>query len=155
MQPAGADVLHRAVHLVGDVRQGRDAVGRELQSHPLRGQQFGVLLGQGVLRLGQDAQEVLALQVGQLDPDREAALQLGDQVARLGEVERARRDEQDVVGLDHTELRVDRRAFYERQQVALNALARNFGGCGLAGRPPRVATLQRTHAPWTASELAR
>jgi hypothetical protein len=38
-------------------------------------------------------------QRAQLDADRQAALQLGQQVRRLGDVERARGDEQDVVGL--------------------------------------------------------
>ncbi len=98
MQPAGADVLRRPVHLEGDVGQRFDAVGRELQRHALRRQQLGVLLGQRVLRLGQDAQEVLAFQVGQLDADRESALQLRHQVGRLGEVKRPGGDEQDVVG---------------------------------------------------------
>ena len=66
----------------------------------------------------------------ELDADREAALQLGDQVGRLGQVERARGDEQDVVGLDHAVLGVDRRAFDQRQQVALHALARDVGAAG-------------------------
>ncbi len=71
---------------------------RELQRHSFRGQQFGVLLGQRVLRLGQDAQEILAFQVGQLDADREAALQLRHQVGGLRKVKSPRGDEQDVIG---------------------------------------------------------
>ena len=58
MQPAGADVLVRAVHLEGDVRDRLDAVLGELQLDALGLQQLGVLLGQRVLRLGEDAQEV-------------------------------------------------------------------------------------------------
>ena len=72
--------------------------GREFQLHAFRGQQLRVLLGQRVLRLGQNAQEILALQVGQLDADREAALQFRHQVGRLGQVKRPGGDEQDVVG---------------------------------------------------------
>ena len=64
---------------------------------------------------------------GELDPDRKPALQLRNQVRRLGKVERAARDEQDVVGLDHAVLGGDRRAFDQRQQVALHALARDVG----------------------------
>src|SRR5690606_7889274 len=75
------------------------------------------------LRLGEDADEVVLAQRAQFHPDREAALQLWDQVARLGEVERARRNEEDVVGLDRPVLGRHGRAFHQRQQVALHAFA--------------------------------
>ena len=42
-------------------------------------------------------------------------------------MERARRDEQDVIGPHHAVLGVDRRALDDRQQVALHALARDVG----------------------------
>ena len=45
------------VDLEGDVGQRLDAVGGELQRHAFGGQQAGVLLGQRVLRLGQDVQK--------------------------------------------------------------------------------------------------
>ena len=61
------------------------------------------------------------------------ALQLGQQVRRFRQVERARRDEQDVIGLHRAVLGRDRRAFDQRQQVALDALARHVGaGAALA-----------------------
>ena len=47
----------------------------------------------------------------------------GNQVRRLRDVERAGGDEQDVIGLHHPVLRVDRRAFDDRQDVALHAFA--------------------------------
>jgi hypothetical protein len=68
----------------------------------------------------------------ELDADREAALQFGDQVGRLRQVERAAGDEQDVVGLDHAVLGRHGRAFDQRQQVALHALARHVGAVRLA-----------------------
>ena len=58
VQPAGADVLVRAVDLEGDVRDRLDPVLGEFEFDPLGLQQLGVLLGQGVLRLGEDAEEV-------------------------------------------------------------------------------------------------
>ena len=122
-----------AVDLEGDVGQRFDAVRRERQLHAFGRQQLRVLLGQRVLRLGQDAQEILALQVGQLDADRKTALQFGHQVRRLRQVERPRRDEEDVVGAHRAVARVDRRAFDHRQQIALHALARHIG----AVRPTR------------------
>ena len=67
--------------------------------------------------------EVLLGQRLQLDADRQAALQLGQHVARLGEVERARADEQHVVGLHRAVLGGDGGAFDQRQQVALHAFA--------------------------------
>ena len=84
-------------------------------------------LMQGVLRLGQDADEILLVERGQLDPDRKPALELGDEVGRLGHVEGAGADEEDVVGLDQAVARVDGRAFDDRQQVALDALAADLG----------------------------
>src|SRR4030095_12280534 len=47
-------------------------------------------------------------------------------------VERARGDEQDVVGFNHAVARGDRRALDQRQEVALHALARDVGAGHLA-----------------------
>ena len=85
--------------------------------------QRDVLLDQARFRLGQDAAEILAGQRAQFDADRQAALQFGQQVGRLGDVERARCDEQDMVGLDGAVLGRNRRAFDQRQQIALHAFA--------------------------------
>ena len=52
-----------------------------------------------------------------------AALQLRNQVARLGDVERAGGDEQDVIGAHEAVARVDRGAFHDGQDVALHAFA--------------------------------
>src|SRR2546425_7978399 len=87
------------------------------------GAQRGVLLGEGVLWLRHDPDEVVLGERLQLDPDGEATLQLGDQVRRLGDVERAGRDEEDVVGAHVAVAGLDGRALDDGQQVALHALA--------------------------------
>src|SRR5262245_8054014 len=84
VQPAGADVLRGAVDLERHIRQRLDAVRGECQPDALCRQQLRVLLRQGVLRLGQDAEEVVALQVGQFDADRKSSLKLRHQIGRLG-----------------------------------------------------------------------
>ena len=63
----------------------------------------------------------------QLDADRQAALKLRQEVGGLGDVERARGDEQDVIRLHRPVFGRDRRAFDQRQQVALHAFAGNAG----------------------------
>ena len=79
------------------------------------------------LRLGQDANEIVDRQRIQLDANRKAALQLGNQVRRLGDVKCAGGDEQNVIGAHHAVPRVHRRAFDDRQDVALHAFAADVG----------------------------
>ena len=107
-----ASLAISAIASVGEIQ--RDALG----AHQCR-----VLLDQAGLGLDQDAGEVVAAERLQLDPDRQAALQLGQQVRRLAQVEGAAGDEQDVVGLDRAVLGRDGGALDQRQQVALHALA--------------------------------
>ena len=56
-----------------------------------------------------------------------AALQLGQEVRGLGHVERARRDEEDVVRLHRAVLGLHGGAFHDGKQVSLHALARDVG----------------------------
>ena len=130
VQPARADVLHALVHQRGDARDLGDAVGGEVELRPLGLDERGVLLGERVLRLRHDADEVLLGERLELDANREAPLQLRDQIARLGHVEGAGGDEEDVVGLHHAVLRLHVRAFDDRQEVALHAFARDVGAAG-------------------------
>ena len=127
MQTARADVLHALVHQRGDARDLGDAVGRELELRAFGLDERRVLLRERVLRLRHDAHEVLLGERLELDANRKAALQLGNQIARLGDVERAGGDEEDVIGLHHAVLRLHVRAFDDRQQVALHAFARDVG----------------------------
>ena len=85
------------------------------------------LLDEARLGLGEDAPEIVLGQRRELDADRQAALQLGQEVGRLRDVERARGDEQDVVRLHRAVLRRDGGALDQRQEVALHALARHVG----------------------------
>ena len=59
VQPARADVLHALVHQRGDARDLGDAVRRELELRAVGLDERGVLLGQRVLRLRHDADEIL------------------------------------------------------------------------------------------------
>ncbi|MNV91897.1 hypothetical protein D3C71_1864400 [compost metagenome] len=105
------------------MRQARDAFGHKLQRHAFGGQQGLVLLDQRGVGLREDGLKVLHRQRLQLHTDRETPLQLRNQVAGLGQVESAGRDEQDVVCLDQPVLGGHRGALHQRQQVALHTLA--------------------------------
>ena len=80
-----------------------------------------------ILGLGENADEILLGERLQLHANGKAALQLRNQIAGLGDVERARGDEQNVVGAHHAVARVDRGAFDDRQNVALHAFAADVG----------------------------
>ncbi len=95
-------------------------------------QQLTVLLGERGVRLAEDALEVFRRQRLELHANRQAALQFRHQIARLGQVEGAAGDEQDMVGLDHAQLGVDRAALDQRQKVALHTLAGHVGAAGVA-----------------------
>ena len=110
----------------------RIASGWNSSGIPFGAEQRLVLLHLAGVGGDEDALEVLHRERIELDADREAALQLGDEVRGLGEMERARSDEKDVVGLHHAVARGDRRALDQRQQVALHALARDVGARDLA-----------------------
>ena len=99
------------------------APSREAKLDALGREERRVLLDERALGLGQDAHEVLAAERLELDADREAALQLRNEVRRLRDVERAGGDEEDVVGLHHAVLGVDGRALDDWQDVALHAFA--------------------------------
>ena len=132
MQPPGADVLHALVHLCRDARDFLHAVRGELERRAIRRAQRRVLLGEGILRLRHDAHEIGLGQRRELDANREAALQLRNQVARLGDMECARRDEEDVIGAHVAVTRLYRRTLDDRQEVALDAFAGHVGAGALA-----------------------
>src|SRR6185503_3192189 len=87
------------------------------------GYQRDLLLDQRILRLVQNANEIVLGQVLQLDTNGKSSLKLGHQVAGLGGVERAGGDEQNIVGADDAVARGDRAAFDDGEQIALHALA--------------------------------
>src|SRR5688500_227504 len=99
MQAARADVLGLVIHYRGVARDLADGVVGEGQAYAFRREEGHVLRGEGVLRLAQNSLEVGFGEGLELDADGKAALQFGDQIRRLGDVERTGRYEQDVVGL--------------------------------------------------------
>ena len=107
----------------GHIGDRVDGIVREDEVQAFRRHQRGVLLDEAGFRLRQNAAEVLAGQRLQLDADRQAALQLGQKVGRLGDVECAGRNEKDVVGLHRAVLCGHGRALDQRQQIALHAFA--------------------------------
>jgi hypothetical protein len=93
-----------------------------------------ILLDQTGFGLRQDPPEIILAQRSQLHPDRQTSLQFRQQVGWLGDVKRARRDKQNVIGLHRPVFGCDRGAFDQRQQIALHAFAGNAGShSALAG----------------------
>ncbi len=144
MQPARADILDTGVDLRREVGDRAHGVVAEIEGHVLRGQQRLVLLDQVGLGVGEDAHEVIARKRLQLDADRQAALQLRQQVRGLGQVERARGDEQDMVGLHRAMLGGDRGALDQGQQIALHAFATDIGAAHF-GAPGDLVDLVQEH----------
>src|SRR4051794_18374334 len=101
MQAARADVLAAIVHLIRDLGESTNAARLELELDSLGREQAAVLLGERRRRLGENPDEVVDAERVELDAYREPPLQLRDQVRRLRDAERARRDEQHVIGAYH------------------------------------------------------
>ena len=132
VQPAGADVFRFPVDPVSVFSNGIDAVVGKVQSQAFRFEKGRILFDQGLARFGQDAAEVFNGQRLEFDADREAALEFGNEVARLRYVEGAGGDEQDVVGLDRSVFGIDRSPFDDGQDVALDPFAGDVGTVGAA-----------------------
>ena len=98
-------------------------IRRELERRTLGFDERGILLRQCVLRLGHDAHEIRLSERLELDANRKSSLQLRNEIARLGDVERTGRDEENVVRLHHSVLGLHVGAFDDREEIALNALA--------------------------------
>ena len=134
LEAAGADIFDFAIHLRRDAGDGADAVFGEADIDPLGTDQRAILFGQRCLGVRQDRHEVILGQAFQFDADRQAALQLGEQVAGLGDMERAGRDEQDMVGLHRAVFGGDRGPLDQGQQVALDAFAADAAAAHVADR---------------------
>src|SRR2546425_2234839 len=98
VQAAGADVFGLFVHAGGEAGDGGDRVFGDVELDAFGLQERDVLLDQRILRLGQNANKILFLERLQLNANGKAALKLGDQIGRLGDVKRAGRDEKEVIG---------------------------------------------------------
>ena len=76
-----------------------------------------------------------------------AALQFGNHVAGLGDVERARGDEQNMIGAHEAVACVDGGAFDDRQNVALHALAADVRAVAADSRPAILSISSRKMMP--------
>ena len=95
------------------------------------------------VRMRRKSSRVSALQ---FDADRQPALQFGQQVRGLRNVERARRNEQNMVGLHRAVLGRDGGAFDQRQQIALHALARHVAAHAALARANLVELVEEDDA---------
>src|SRR3546814_10126913 len=125
LEAAGADILDLAVYLGGDAGDGAHAVVGEVHRDALGGDQRRILLGEARVGLLEDADEVLLGERLQLDTDGKAALEFGEKIARLGDMEGSRRDEEDMVGLHRQVFGGDRGAFAKRREMAWVTIADN------------------------------
>ena len=101
MEPSRANILHSRIDLIGDSGNFLDSLIGENQFDLLSFQEGLILHDQGILGLFEDADEILLTERGQFDPYRKPALELGNEVGRLGDVERSGGDEKNMIGLHH------------------------------------------------------
>jgi hypothetical protein len=93
VQAPRADIFRVFVYFRGEAGQGRNRVFGEGQLQAFGIEQRNVLLYQRVLWLGKNTNKVGFGERAEFDANRKAALKLGDQIGRLGRVERTRCDE--------------------------------------------------------------
>ena len=91
-----------------------------------RPEKGGILPCEGIFWLKEYSLEVFRIEGFQLDTKRETALELGNEVARAGYVERPGGYKEDVRGIHNTVLGIHRGPFHDGKNVTLNALARNI-----------------------------
>src|SRR6266852_1066507 len=123
VQAAGANIFGLLVDAGGEFGDGGHGILGDVELHSFRLKQRHVLFDQGVLWLRQNAHKIFFLERLQLHADGQAALQLGDQVRRLADVEGAGGDKQNMVGANHAVAGVHRGAFDDGQNVALHTFA--------------------------------
>ena len=91
VQAASADIFHRPIDLDRQIGKRVNGVVGELRS--ARSPTGPILLDQTGFGLAQNAPEIVSRQGFQLDPIGQSALQFGQQIAGLGDMESARGDE--------------------------------------------------------------
>src|SRR6185312_4121684 len=96
VETAGADVFGAFIDERREIRDPPNRTVGESYGEPLGGKQRHVLLDQRALRFGQNPDEIFAAERLELDADRKPPLELRNQIGRLGYMERAGRDEQNV-----------------------------------------------------------
>ena len=136
----------RRVDRHGEGRDRIDGIGGELERQAFGRHQRHILLDQARLGLGQDAAEVVLGERMELDADRQAALQLRQEVGGLGDMEGARGDEQDVIGFHLAVLGGNGGALDQRQEIALHALAADVGAITAFARADLVDLVEEDDA---------
>ena len=144
MQPSCADVLGAFVDPPSQFRDALQAPFVEADGKAFGFHQRFILLSERSGRLHEDALEVTGGQRRQLHPDGQAALELGDQVRRLGQVECAGGDEQNVIGAHHAVAGGDGAALDQGQQIPLHPLPGYVGPQGF-GAPRYLVDLVEKH----------
>ena len=114
LQSSGTNIFHFAVYLESDAGQFTKGVVLETKFNLFSCQHGLILLGKGIFRLFQDLVEIIFRETLQLNTNREAALQLRNQVARFGYVESTGSNEQNMVGMNNAILCIHRTAFHNR-----------------------------------------
>ena len=120
-EPARTDVFRSIVDLDGNGRNGVNAFPCKVERDVFGFHQGLILFHQGIPGFRQDAHQVAFGQGFQLNPNGKPALQLGNQISRLGHVKRSGGNKQDMVGLHRPVFRIDGRSFDNRQQIPLHA----------------------------------
>src|SRR5687767_11817217 len=88
VQSPRADVLAAIVDLIRNLGEPPHAARLETDLESLGCEQAAVLLRQRGARLREDAHELLDAERGELDTNREAALELGNEIRRFRDAER-------------------------------------------------------------------
>ena len=142
----------------GDLGEPPDPVGPELERRRPRSRAAPGTAREAGIGAGQDLLEIRRPTANRARRGSGSAPAAPGSGPRAWQVERAARDEQDVIGLHHAVLGRDGRALDQRQQVALHALARNVcaprsrrgsRSCRFR-RETRCRSARRSRAPWRA-----
>src|SRR5262249_21871154 len=124
---SGAVIFDTGLPCHCSVGYGIDRILTELECHTFGTHQRHILLDQRGFRLGENTPEIVAGECLELHADGQAALQLGQQIRRFGDMKCPGRDKQYVVGFHRPMLGIDGSSLDQRQQVTLHALARYIG----------------------------
>ncbi len=99
LQSPRSDIFDRAVDFGRDIGERRNAVFGKIERYALCAQERDILLDETCFGLGKNAPEIFFRERLEFDTDRQSSLQFGKKIGRLGDVEGARRNKQDVIAI--------------------------------------------------------
>ncbi len=102
MQTPRADVLSAFVNFESNLSETTNTVIAELEIQAFSRHKRRILLREGRIRLGQNANKVIRRQWQQLNANGQSSLQFGNQIRRLGELKCTGRDKKNMVCADHS-----------------------------------------------------